>query len=119
MDGVEQDTEAVGRRVRGAIRERDAGLRVELGRGGDGDDEMSQERKLRRVAQAEHGEAAVARDEADGERAAGPHPAPTWGVHRVPGPGFVMRICCPVFGTTRTTRTSRTTRPREPAWNAG
>lgn len=48
--------------MRGAIRERDSALWAELGRGGDGDDVMSEERELRRVAQAEHGEPVVARD---------------------------------------------------------
>ena len=69
--------------VRGAIRERDARPWAELGRGGDRDDEMSEERELRRVAQGEHGEAAAARDGVDdGSGASCP------GVH---SPAFVMR----------------------------
>lgn len=45
-------------------------LRTERVPGGTEDDEISGERELRRVAQAEHGEAMVAGEETDGEHGA-------------------------------------------------
>jgi hypothetical protein len=49
----------------------DRALRTESVPGGDKGVVIVGERELRRVTQAEHGEAAVTRDEADGEHAAG------------------------------------------------
>ena len=64
MDGAERRPEAGWCCSRPALHE----LRVERGPGGDGDDVMCEERELRRVSQAEHGETVIARDEADCER---------------------------------------------------
>jgi hypothetical protein len=60
---------------------------MESGRGGDGEDVMWGEPELRRVAQAEHGEAVVARGEPEGEHAAGAGSSPMSTVVR--GRGFV------------------------------
>jgi len=54
-----------------AIGVRLAPLRPESVRGGDDEDVMWEERGLRRAAEAEHRKAMIARDEADGEDAAG------------------------------------------------
>jgi len=53
-----------------AIRERFRALRTEFRPGADDEGVMREERDLRRATQAEHGEAVVTRDEADGEHAA-------------------------------------------------
>jgi len=66
-----------GRAVRrGSVPRDGRELRTECRPGGNGGDVMWEERGLRRLTQAEHGEAAVARDEADGERQGGKYPAP-------------------------------------------
>lgn len=66
---------------------RDGGgiVRTERVPGVGGEGVMCEERELRRAAQAEHGEAVIARDEADGEHAAGG--ADVHGVHGVRWPG--------------------------------
>jgi hypothetical protein len=71
----------------GLVLRRGGAARAERGPGGDQDD--VRERELRRVTQAEHGEAAVARDEADGERAA---VAPVQAIRHDRRPPLVMRI---------------------------
>jgi hypothetical protein len=55
--------------------------------GGERDGAVVRERGLRRVAQAEHGEAVIARDEADGEHAAGASPGRRLRAGREVGPG--------------------------------
>lgn len=62
-------------------------LRTERVRGWDEGDAMCRDRRLRRATQAEHGEAVIAPDEADGEDAAGSRAAfPLGGAGRRPEP---------------------------------
>jgi hypothetical protein len=70
MDGIRRGPEVGGRGRQVAIRVRLVVLRTEFGRSGDDEDVMCRERELRRVTEAEHGEATVAGEEADGEHAA-------------------------------------------------
>lgn len=71
MDAIVRSPEAGERGRQMAIRERGGALRTECCPGGNAEIVTVRERKLRRATQAEHGQAAVARDEADGEHAAG------------------------------------------------
>jgi hypothetical protein len=67
MDDVRRDPEAGGRGRQAAIRERGRAPWTECCPGGGAGRRFVRERGLRRVPQAEHGEPAVARDEADSE----------------------------------------------------
>jgi len=72
-----------------AIRVRLVVQRTELGRGRDDEDVMCRERELRRVAHAEDGNAAVARDEAEGKPPGDVQGAFVQAVYADHGPGFV------------------------------
>lgn len=74
MDAVFVAADGGGRGSERAVPHLGGELRTERGPGGDDEDVMCEEQELRRVTQTEHGEPAVARDEADGEHAAGDIP---------------------------------------------
>jgi hypothetical protein len=119
MDGARRDPGALERGCWQAVRARGRVVRMERGPVGDAGIVVVRERGLRRVAQAEHGKPAVARDEADSEHAGAVVGPSVQGIHGVHRPGPLLPICCASFSTPWTSWTSWTTRAREPARNAG